>query len=322
MKKTLLIFTGGTIGSTNTDGLIDVNSANNYKLISLYKEKYSTDVVFEAVDLMQVLSENITAKHWEKLCNYLLSISFDDYAGIIITHGSDTLAFTSALIGTLFAHTQIPICLVAADKPLDEPASNGVDNLAKAVDIIQNRKTKGIFTVFDSIFPATRVMPADSCLDKFSTYGNVDIEAFYKQSQAHKATKLPIDSISFEHEILMIYGYPNINFSAYALQENTSAVLYVPYHSGTACVDSDSADKSFVTFIKACKELGVPVYMSGIKSLDSKYTTLDTALDAGAIPLVSISEVAAYAKLMIAYNQDKVSVDELLSKNIYYEIAE
>ena len=33
--------------------------------------------------------------------------------------------------------------------------------------------------------------------------------------------------IAFKNEILMIYGYPNINFSAYSIPQNVSAVLYV-----------------------------------------------------------------------------------------------
>lgn len=319
MKKILVVFTGGTIGSSENGGIIDVDASNNYKLISLYKQNYSDDVEFQTAEIMHVLSENITAKHWSILCNYLLSLDFSDYSGIIITHGSDTLAFTSALVGMMFAHTQIPICLVASNKPLDTQGANGLDNFAKAVELITKRKVKGIFTIYDDIYPATRILPADSVTDKFSAYGSIDIEDFFVKSNEHTAEKLSINSIDFKNNVLMVYGYPNINFSAYTLTRNTVAVLYIPYHSGTACTDFKSPDYSFINFVERCQKHDIPVYISGIKSLDSIYTTLDTALNAGAIPLYNISDVSAYMKIMIAYNQEAVDIGDLLSKNLYFE---
>lgn len=316
MKNILVIFTGGTIGSTESNGIINVDQQNNYKLISLFEQKYGKKAQFQTIEIMQVLSENITATHWETLCNYLLSLNFADYNGIIITHGSDTLAFTSALIGLMFAHSEIPIFLVASNKPLDNDDANGLDNFALAVDHIAHNKASGIFTAFDQLYPATKVMPADSCLDRFSSYGNINIDKFLKKSPIHRTPKLPIDKITFNNEILMIYGYPNINFSAFRLTDKTHAVLYVPYHSGTACCDSNNPDQNLTDFITKCKSHGVTVYISDLKRTKSVYVTLDKLLKAGAIPLFDISEVCAYAKLMIAYNQNAVRVDEYLNSEM------
>ena len=47
MKKILVVFTGGTIGSTEKDGIINVDEKKNYKLLSLYKNHYNSDAEFE-----------------------------------------------------------------------------------------------------------------------------------------------------------------------------------------------------------------------------------------------------------------------------------
>ena len=319
MKKILVVFTGGTIGSTEKDGIINVDEKKNYKLLSLYKNNYNSDIEFESIEIMEILSENINTKHWETLCNYLLSINFADYSGILITHGSDTLAFSSAILGLMFSHTTIPLILIASNLTLGTPGSNGLNNFAMAVEHITSGKSKGVFTIFDKIYLATRIMPADSCLDKFSDYGNEDISSIFEKTSRNQTKSLSINKIAFKNEILMIYGYPNINFSAYSIPQNVSAVLYVPYHSGTACTENKNPNYTLTDFINRCKKQNIKVYLSGIKSKNGIYASLDKLIEAGAIPLTGLSEVAAYAKLLIAYNQNISSVNDFLEQNIYFE---
>lgn len=319
MKKILVVFTGGTIGSTEKNGIINVDEQKNYRLISLYKQNYNSDIEFNTIEIMEILSENITARHWGTICNYLFSLDFDNYDGIIITHGSDTLAFTSAIIGMLFSHTEIPIILIASNLTLGTPGSNGLENFAKAVEHISSGKSKGVFTIFDKTYLSTRIMPADSCLDQFSSYGNENIELIFQKTANKKPTPLPVKNIEFKNDILMIYGYPNINFSAFKITKNVAAVLYVPYHSGTACTENDNPEYTLTDFINRCAKQNINVYLSGIKSNDGIYASLDKILDAGAIPLLGISEVAAYAKLLIAYNQNALSVNDFLENDIYFE---
>ena len=61
------------------------------------------------------------------------------------------------------------------------------------------------------------------------------------------------------------------------------------------------------------------VYICGVKPDELKYETLNRIIKAGSIPLFSICEPAAYMKLLIAYNQDRYKVSELMDKNLYFE---
>ena len=45
MKKILVLFTGGTIGSATNDGIIDVEREGKYAVVEAYKSAYGDDVV-------------------------------------------------------------------------------------------------------------------------------------------------------------------------------------------------------------------------------------------------------------------------------------
>lgn len=318
MKKIVVIFTGGTIGSTTTDGVINVNSSSSFQLISLYQTKYGRNAEFIPVKIMETLSENIVASHWEVLCDYLNDVDFSQYSGIIITHGSDTLAYTSALIGMMFRHTPVPILLVASNKPLGTVGSNGLKNFAMAVDYILSKSGCGIFTAYDRIYLSTRLLPADTCLDRFSVYGDDDSKAV-KSARGAIIPDLELGQIRFTKEILIIHGYPNINFANFVLTDTLAAVLYVPYHSATACTDCKDSSKSLLTFLSCCKENGIPLYICGLKKSADIYDTTAKLLQSGVKPLYGISDVSAYIKLMIAYNQKKIPADEIMATNLYFE---
>ena len=70
------------------------------------------------------------------------------YMGVILTDGSDTLAYTSALLGMYFRHFDIPLFIIASNKPIGEKGSNGLFNFTSAVGLIKEGKYKGVFTLY------------------------------------------------------------------------------------------------------------------------------------------------------------------------------
>ena len=93
MKNILLIATGGTIASVHTDmGLSPSTQADELlKFVPEVKE-------FANVKVKQVLnidSTNIEPEHWIKISEVIKENY--DYDGFVITHGTDTMAFTAAI---------------------------------------------------------------------------------------------------------------------------------------------------------------------------------------------------------------------------------
>ena len=116
--KILVIALGGTIGSVKNSSIsLDDNTL---KILDYCKHD---DIIFEGISPFSCLSENMTKELWQRLINCLDSIDFSEYKGVIILHGSDTLAYTSSIITNAFFDKNI--VLVAADKPIEDIKSNG-----------------------------------------------------------------------------------------------------------------------------------------------------------------------------------------------------
>lgn len=243
MKKILVLFTGGTIGSITTDGIIDVEREEKYAVVEAYKSAYGDDVEFECRQVLNILSENMGFSGWEKMIHEINSIDTAIYSGVILTHGSDTLAYTSALLGMYFRHFDIPLFIIASNKPIGEKGSNGLFNFTSAVGLIKEGKYKGVFTLYERVMLPTRVIPADTCRDRFGVYGYDgfnDFSIFSGVSEnmlSRPRERIFHNDVKFGKRVLFIEGYPAMDFECFVPNKDTAAVLYSPYHSATACTD-------------------------------------------------------------------------------------
>ena len=125
MKNILVVFTGGTIGSTASEGTINTSSTAPFKLIQQFQQHYKNhqQIHFSTIQPLQILSENLAPCVWQTLITAIEAQQPDQYDGIIITHGTDTLAYTAAALSFYFNAIKIPMLLVSSDYPLDDTQS-------------------------------------------------------------------------------------------------------------------------------------------------------------------------------------------------------
>ncbi len=337
MKRILVVFTGGTMGSRMQNATIDVDEAAGYYLVKAFQDKYEYEVEFETIQPINILSENATPVHWQLLYDALRQENLEAYDGIIITHGSDTLSYTCAAIGFLMCHTRIPILLTASNYALEYKESNGMDNFCSCVDFISNSPIPGVFAVYQNnkekniVYLASRIMEADSYTDQYASFGGKHFGEIKNGTLKAKKGKLnptgkkllekrvPLfDKLAFTNQILAIRSYPGLNYEFYDLKNKPKAVLHSLYHSATGC--TGYSDYSLTEFIKRCSMEGIDTYLISFKSLDSDlYKSSRELLEYGAQPLQNISFEAAYAKLCIAYNQTAMPAKEYVEKELYFE---
>ena len=67
--KILVVLTGGTIGSTCSDGVRGIIGDSPYILIREFRKKYHdySDCEFEVINPYSILSENLTCEVWSLL---------------------------------------------------------------------------------------------------------------------------------------------------------------------------------------------------------------------------------------------------------------
>lgn len=339
MKKILVVLTGGTIGSRVENNIINVSESSPYRLISLYEETYGKEE-FEVLSPLNVLSENMTPDTLLILLKALDLLNYEDYGGIIITHGSDTISYTSAFIGLLFHHVPVPVILVASNYPLLQEGSNGLDNFANAVEFIRQKAVRGVFTIYrdesgvSRVYLATRLMEADPFRDQFrdfsgQSFGRMENGIFVRNAGEEQPTAEEVEAKdrreievpdSFSKDIMIIRPYPGMDYSRFSLEGEgrPSAVLHILYHSATACLSGTKY--SFLDFAKRCREQSVPLYAASYKKTEgNRYVTGDALLKAGVIPMLNISPEAAYARLMLLYNGKGKTDSKAVRQNIYFE---
>ncbi len=135
MKKILLLTTGGTIASQDGgDGLAPALHGND--LIARLQDGYA-DYRFDYEDLMDLDSSNIQPEEWTIMARRVFA-SLPDYDGIIITHGTDTMAYTAAALSFMLENLHKSVVLTGSQLPIQNPLTDAITNLFTAVEAIAN----------------------------------------------------------------------------------------------------------------------------------------------------------------------------------------
>ena len=333
LKKILLVLTGGTIGSMLHDGIISADSSV-CRVQKLYEKSCpDNNINFVTVNPFTILSENLETLHWEKLIHFILSFDIKDYDGIIITHGSDTLTYSSAMLGICLHGLGIPVVITASDYVPDDPKSNALFNFRAAVSLIC-QKSDGVYTVYKNhtdtvarVFTPTR-MCQDRLNDLFmpsdmTETASIDENGTLVQSESKinlcdlekKKNTLNLSELHFSKSVMLIHPYPSINYDNFTLTPETGAVILVTYHSGTVSEKAES-------IIARCKEMNVPLFLCSLKrNNDSLYETNNFLIQKGAVPLYDISVESAYAKVLLGINLSYPLAD-FLQTDLYFEKME
>lgn len=129
MKKILLFTTGGTIASKEgTQGLEPEMKAE--ELMS-YLGDLTSRYAITCRELLNLDSSNIQAEEWRKIALSVFE-QMDQFDGIVITHGTDTMAYTSSMLSFMLLNPSIPIVLTGSQMPIDNMLTDARNNLYTA----------------------------------------------------------------------------------------------------------------------------------------------------------------------------------------------
>ena len=340
MTKIKVLLTGGTIGSKVYKSIADItDNAPNRLFNSFRASRPDSAVEFDSETLFNILSENITLNHWQELYCRINEIIDADYDGIIITHGTDTLAYTASFLAFMFADVRIPVLLVSSNYPLSSGKTNGYENFNTAVDFISTVKLRGVYVPFFAnekmtIHLGSKLLQAQSSSSYFKSFGDVWFGEFSDgifqwNNNPHNPTVEEIQSSSNISlpplrelkNIFCIAPYPGLDYSIISFAENPVAVLHNLYHSGTACTASLDEKTSVLSFAKKCIEKGIDFYASPFDSCYTLYHTSKSMNDIGIKFIKNMSFESAYAKLVIAYSifENNDERQDFIENNIAFE---
>lgn len=146
MKKILLIGTGGTIASdVREDGLAP--GLTTEELLS-HLPAVSGICEVECVQLLNLDSTNMRPEHWLRMVGCIRE-NYGRFDGFVITHGTDTMAYTAAALSYLVQGSPKPIVLTGAQKPIGFDSTDSKINLTDAFRCAAS-DLPGVSIVFNS----------------------------------------------------------------------------------------------------------------------------------------------------------------------------
>lgn len=326
--KILVMFTGGTIGSSESGGYISPGEGANYRLLSLFSEKkqaFQTDA--PAVELVphtafQALSENSNGEFLSRLANAVQSAQEQagqqGMAGIIVTHGTDTLAYSAAMLGYVFADSLIPIVLVSSNYVLDHPKANGLDNFIRAVDFIASNPRGGVYVSYQNagekpmIHLGTRLLGHQAYSDAVHSMGELGCLNYEKA--ALPFGKLPL-AANFQTEAPILQIFPSPGMSYPVIGDGIQAILHHSYHAGTIC----SYGAGMENFFAEAAKRQIPVFLTGADP-QMVYASMQVYEKYRIHVLPVASPIAMYMKLWLLLVNGRNPID-WMGKNIAGEIC-
>ncbi|MEM5874594.1 MAG: Glu-tRNA(Gln) amidotransferase subunit GatD [Candidatus Aenigmatarchaeota archaeon] len=179
--------------------------------------------------IFDLMSEDMTPYHWKIISEEVYKEIKEGYDGVILTHGTDTMHFTSAALSFALQDLSIPVILVGSQRSSDRPSSDNYLNLLSAAYFIANSNASEVLVCMhsstndDSCFlhRGTRVRKMHtSRRDAFKSinslplaqvnYFNKGIKYFlndYKKVDKNREVKLAND---FNPNVCLIHVFPNI----------------------------------------------------------------------------------------------------------------
>lgn len=341
-----LIITGGTIASRHdpkTGGVMPVNSPE--KLFRFYPE------IFEKVNVLKVevpftkASEDMDSKDWQKIARVAEKMLNDsNIRGIIITHGTDFLHYTSSALGFFLRNLNKPVVLTYSQRSIDRASSDANLNLQcaalAAISDIAEVMLVGHATTNDDYchaLPGAKVRKMHtSKRDTFKSINTEPIAKIYPDridlissyNPRNEKKKVKID-VKFQEKVALIKIYPGQQpdiLDFYLKNKYQGIVLEM---SGIGQVPTSKSRTSWLTKLKEVQKRGMIVCATSqciYGRVDPYvYSTARDILGTGVIYLEDMLSETALVKLgwVLAHpewTKNKESIKQKMLENFSGEI--
>ncbi|MFO7611763.1 MAG: asparaginase [Clostridia bacterium] len=327
MKKILLIATGGTIAAVATkNGLSPLLSTDD--LLSYIPETLEMCSI-DSIQPLNIDSTNIQPEDWVELAR-LIKDNYGKYDGFVITHGTDTMAYTSAMLSYLVQNPAMPIVLTGSQKPINLDISDARMNLRDAFSYAAGG-APGVFIVFNGkVIAGTRARKTKS--KSYDAFESINYPALAyidgKRITGYVNIRQSTDGPAFYTDI-----YPNVFLLKIAPGMDPEVLDYISDKYEAIVIESYGtggipfADKrNFLKKLKEATEKGKVIVIATQVMLEgsdlSAYEVGSKALVYNVLQAYDMTIEATMTKLMwiLAVTKDFDEIKALFYKRIHEDI--
>ncbi|GBE55218.1 L-asparaginase 1 [archaeon BMS3Bbin15] len=289
----------------------------------------NTEIVFN------ILSENMTPEHWRIIAKEVVK-AMNKSSGVVVAHGTDTLAYTASAIAFMLSDIPKPVVFVGSQRSSDRPSSDASLNLISAVRVALSDIAEVVAVMHAgssdegcAIHRATKVRKMHSSRrDAFKSIDSLPIgevigdkiTTFQEYSRRSEGKVKLDDRLEEDVALLKIYpGFPEQLFDYYI--ENFKGIVI----EGTGL---GHVPENLISKLEEARKKDMPVVMTSqtiFGRVDMKvYSTGRKLLKAGVISGRDMLPEVALVKLMVALGRFKEyeEVRSFMERNMAGEVSE
>ncbi|MEP0265238.1 asparaginase [Dokdonia sp.] len=281
-KNILLITTGGTIAGEYANKKDNQPTIQVQKIIqtSLKTIELETNinVSIDVFELCEVDSSDILPEHWIAIGDKIFE-EYDQFDAFIITHGTNTLAYTATALSFSFENLEKSIVLTGSQIPYGNSGSDAVMNLENSIRVAIgiSPSIKGVVVVFGShIISGVRAKKiTDFDYDAFKSYtassiGRIGREiminelhlakhvSYLKKSTSTISENKLIKNNCFDMHVVSLTEFPGMSssvFKALVEENNTRGFILRSFGAGDV---SNNLEKG----LQYLKEKKIPIVIT------------------------------------------------------------
>ncbi|MBE3102836.1 MAG: asparaginase [Bacilli bacterium] len=237
MKKLMLLTTGGTIASLEgKNGLVPEMKADE---ILSHLPGLNLLCQIDSKPLMNIDSTNMQPEDWAEMAKSIYE-HYHDYDGFVITHGTDTMAYTSAALSYMLQNVEKPIVITGSQIPIAFKKTDAKRNISDAVRFACE-EIGGVYVVFDGrVIQGTRAIKVRTkSYDSFESINypyvasiHEDYIEYNKPFHSPKNKEIKLDT-SLCTDVSLVKLYPGIKPEFFDFLKNQChGIVIESYGSG------------------------------------------------------------------------------------------
>jgi glutamyl-tRNA(Gln) amidotransferase subunit D len=345
-----MIATGGTIASR-----VDYRTGGVHMLMEPQEILFTTPELADVISLKKVLSpfrvgsESMSLKEYVVLAELTAKELHEGAEGVIITHGTDTLHYTSAMLAFMLQNLDRPVCLVGAQRSPDRGSFDGALNLVCAgivcgystigevvivmhggssdthCSVLRGTKVRKMHTTRRDTFESINDKPL-ACVwpSKKIEYTNT----FNKRSTSENETNVYPDT-AVEEKVALLKAYPGSNpeILDFLVDRNYKGVLIEATALGHLPTDTVHKEDSWLPAVTRARQEGMHIAFAS-QCLYGRvnpfvYTNARLMYDLGVIYLEDMLPETGYLKLawVLGHTTNEEEVKTMMLHNYAGEIT-